>query len=222
MSEPAATVHSESLPGLAVSPRCQLVVIEGPDAGRAAPLSLPDGAVTLTVTYSMPVEIRGIRFIEGDHFTDANANGGWFESITAEALVGGQWRPLYGLPGAAAALSEPLDQRVPFQVLEFTLPDDQRWSATAIRVSGRAGGDGTHGGPFVTCAELDALRPLEPLPKAMSFDMTRDGVVEAADLMAFEASPWDADADGSIGVADRAYVETAARWSDWRTMVKRR
>lgn len=47
MSEPAATVHSESLPGLAVSPRCQLVVIEGPDAGRAAPLSLPDGAVTI-------------------------------------------------------------------------------------------------------------------------------------------------------------------------------
>jgi transcriptional regulator with GAF, ATPase, and Fis domain len=47
MSDPAATVHSESLPGITASARCQLVVIEGPDAGRAAPLSLPDGAVTI-------------------------------------------------------------------------------------------------------------------------------------------------------------------------------
>jgi len=47
MSDPTATVHTASLPGLTGSPRCQVVVIEGPDAGRAVALPLPDGAVTL-------------------------------------------------------------------------------------------------------------------------------------------------------------------------------
>ena len=47
MSDPTATVHTASLPGVTASPRCQLVVVEGPDAVRAAPLALPDGAVTV-------------------------------------------------------------------------------------------------------------------------------------------------------------------------------
>ncbi|MDB4928144.1 MAG: Fis family transcriptional regulator, partial [Myxococcaceae bacterium] len=47
MSDPTATVHTGSLPGATASARCQLVVVEGPDAGRAAPLTLPDGAVTV-------------------------------------------------------------------------------------------------------------------------------------------------------------------------------
>jgi transcriptional regulator with GAF, ATPase, and Fis domain len=47
MSDPTATVHTGSLPGATAAARCQLVVVEGPDAGRAAPLALPDGAVTV-------------------------------------------------------------------------------------------------------------------------------------------------------------------------------
>ena len=47
MSDPTATVHTASLPGLTGTPRCQVVVIEGPDAGRAVALPLPDGSVTL-------------------------------------------------------------------------------------------------------------------------------------------------------------------------------
>jgi hypothetical protein len=182
----------------------------------------PDRLVTLTVTYSAPVEIAGVRFIEGDHFADTRANGGWFEGIGVEALVAGQWRPVYGLAGAQGTMSEPLDAAVPFQVVEFTLPDEERWTVTAVRITGRAGGDGTLGGPFVTCAELEGLRALEPLPQAVGFDMTGNGVIEAADLYAFAGSPWDADGDGVIGDADRAYIETAARWDELRGLTGRR
>jgi DNA-binding NtrC family response regulator len=34
-----ATLYSESMPGASTAPRCQLVVIEGPDQGRAVPIS---------------------------------------------------------------------------------------------------------------------------------------------------------------------------------------
>jgi transcriptional regulator with AAA-type ATPase domain len=44
---PTATIHTASLPGATGAARCQLVVVEGPDQGRAAPLGLPDGEVTV-------------------------------------------------------------------------------------------------------------------------------------------------------------------------------
>jgi DNA-binding NtrC family response regulator len=43
-----ATIHSESLPGSARPPRCQLVVVEGPDAGRAVVLAPGASAVAGT------------------------------------------------------------------------------------------------------------------------------------------------------------------------------
>ena len=38
MSSRIATVHTESLPGASARARCQLVVVDGPDKGRAATL----------------------------------------------------------------------------------------------------------------------------------------------------------------------------------------
>ena len=74
MSSRVATVHTEALPGLTRPTRCRLVVIEGPDAGRAAPLgaeelvvgSAPECRLALTDDAVSRAHL-GIR-VEDHHF----------------------------------------------------------------------------------------------------------------------------------------------------------
>lgn len=100
------------------------------------------------VTYSRPVQVARIRFIEGDHFSASAANGGWFERIDAVrvALPGIGWTAIEGW-----SLSEPLDPARPFQQIDILLP--QPITAEGIWIEGLTGGTRR----FVTCTELDAL-----------------------------------------------------------------
>lgn len=111
----------------------------------------PGGTISLTVMYDRPVTIQGIRFIEGDHFRDAIGDGGWFESINLEVNEGGTWVEVaVGGPGGAEP-SEPLDPKIPFQIIDWRLPVERE--VRGIRISGLAGGNNS----FVTCSELDGL-----------------------------------------------------------------
>ena len=74
MSDRPATVHTESLPGAGTTPRCQLVVIEGPDLGRAALL----GAQELIVgsAEGCGLQLRDDR-VSGQHLS-VRIDGGRF------------------------------------------------------------------------------------------------------------------------------------------------
>lgn len=120
----------------------------------------PAGAThTLQVTYSQPVEVAAVRFVEGDHLSLPGITGGWFQSATVQLLVGGQW------VAAAATPSEALDPAVPFQWIDFVLATPM--VAEGVRIAGPAGGADS----FVTCAELDAIAA--PLPPPVRFDARR-------------------------------------------------
>ncbi|MCR9076153.1 MAG: ADP-ribosylglycohydrolase family protein, partial [bacterium] len=157
----------------------------------------PLGRVSLTATYSTPVEVHTVRFIEGDHFDE----GGWFESITASARVNGSWVPL------DTALSEALDPQVPFQIIDMVL--DEPVVADAIRISGIAGGSDR----FITASELDAFAP--PITRNLvTWDINNDGVVDAEDLYDFDEQPADINGNGDIDSADYAELERAVRWRE--------
>ncbi len=96
---PTATVHTASLPGIVGAPRCQLVVVEGPDQGRAAPLRLPDGVVTVGTDPAsdlcltddrvsrrhLTVRAEAGRFVVTDH---QSTNGTLFEgALVTESRV---------------------------------------------------------------------------------------------------------------------------------------
>lgn len=162
----------------------------------------PGGAVTLTVTYDRPVELRTIRFIEGDHFVDAVSHGGWFTAVTVEARLDGAWTVL------PAAMSQPLDPARPFQIIDFVLPAPV-W-ATGIRLAGPPGGADA----FITCAELDALSPPHDLPPTTSrLDLDGDGAIGWPDLAAWDAGPLDLDGDGAADAADRRFLIAWIRWA---------
>lgn len=157
----------------------------------------PLGRVSLTATYSTPVEVHTVRFIEGDHFDE----GGWFESLTASARVNGSWVPL------DTALSEALDPQVPFQIIDMVL--DEPVVADAIRISGIAGGSDR----FITASELDAFAP--PITRDLvTWDINNDGVVDAEDLYDFDEQPADINGNGDIDSADYAELERAVRWRE--------
>ena len=155
------------------------------------------GRVTLTATYSLPVEVHTIRFIEGDHFSD----GGWFDTLSAEARINGVWTPL------SAAPFEPLDAGVPFQTIDLVLGEPV--TATAIRITGVAGGSAQ----YITACELDALS--SPIARELvTWDINHDGVVDVDDLHDFSDHPTDLDGDGDTDNADYAELERAVRWRE--------
>jgi hypothetical protein len=114
--------------------------------------SAPGDWVTLTVTYDRAVEIRGVRFIEGNHFDEPIARGGYFTECFLEVQVDGQW-----LEPVDVAQSEALDASRPFQTIDFLLAEPLL--VTGVRLTGRVGGADA----FVTVAELDALLANGPL-----------------------------------------------------------
>lgn len=157
----------------------------------------PLGRVSLNVTYSMPVEVHTVRFVEGDHFGE----GGWFESITASARVNGSWVTLKTTQGVA------LDPQIPFQIIDLVL--DEPVVADAIRISGIAGGSER----FITASELDAFTtPNTRQP--VTWDINNDGLVDVEDLYDFDEQPADIDGDGDTDSVDYAELERAVRWRE--------
>lgn len=118
--------------------------------------TLPTGHVSLTVTYDRDVELRGVQLIEGDHFTDAIGDGGWFEDLSLELRIAGVWTPITIGGKSGAQQSEPLDAKRPFQIIDWQLPGVV--AASGIRLTGRAGGVDA----FITASEVDGL--LNALP----------------------------------------------------------
>ena len=165
----------------------------------------PDGTVTLEVTYSAPVAVDAVRFIEGDHFPRPGGpttyEGGWFQSAAVEVRIGGVWT---APPGA---WSEAFDSATPWQILDFEL--DAAVMADGVRVRGVAGGADA----FVTCAELDALAPVAPAPMG-TFDRDGRGSVDMEDLYTHHRSPVDLDGDGAADGRDVSLIESAVRWTE--------
>lgn len=165
-----------------------------------------------TVTYSRPVEVQAVRFVEGSHFhaPDAAVTGGWFESPLIDVFVDGAWITTAATPGT------PLDPNIPFQAVDFSLP--QPVIATAIRIRGQAGGE--PGQTFVTCAALDALAPPISLPRR-SFDIDADGEATPEDLYRWFAAPTDLTRDAVADESDVSYLRRAIRWPESPRMSER-
>jgi hypothetical protein len=166
----------------------------------------PVREVILETRYSMAISAGIIRFVEGDHFDDDLANGGWFESVDVEVrLPGGVW------VAADLGAVPTLDAARPFQVLDFIL--DAPVDITGVRVRGVPGG--THG--FVTCAELDALGTIERNPR-LGFDIDGDGRASIDDLYTLHQHPADLNADDVADGVDLRYLERALRWREAKDM----
>jgi hypothetical protein len=168
-----------------------------------------DGMVTLEVTYDRPIQVHTVRFIEGDHFTDATSNGGWLTSLRFEAHISGNWTPLTG------TLSSPQLTTRPFEVLDFIVTSPIM--ATGVRLIGTAGGTGQ----FVTCAELDILSAPLTIPRA-TFDINQSGSLTIDDLYAWEANPHDLTGDNISNAQDRAYLTRAIRWVETQSLLAER
>lgn len=160
---------------------------------------------TLTILYGQPVDVDLVRFIEGEHYTEPAADGGWFESIVVELRVDGAWI------APTVLASEPLDDSKPFQVIDFHLVSTLR--ATGIRIGGPAGG--AHG--FITCSEVDALSLRSPILHA-DYDVDANGKVDLDDLYYIHQHAADLDGDGDWDRDDRGWVEAAIRWKERQLM----
>lgn len=158
----------------------------------------PGAEQSFTVTYDRAVSVHTIRFMGGHHFTSGPITGGWFQSITPQVLVNGEWiTPTLSSSPTPSSSS-------PFALSDFILSSPAQ--ATAIRVIGLPGGTGA----FVTCMELDALAPPAP-PGMPTFDLDHNGALSIDDLYAWVAAPMDLNGDGHADEPDLLYLEAALR-----------
>lgn len=184
----------------------------------------PNGATTpliLTLDYAQPITAMALRFIEGDHFRDWQW-GGWATSIAVEAMVApGVWQ------AAPVTLDEPLDDQVPFQIIDLTFAAPI--TASAFRLTlGQGGGvaGGGTGTPFVTVSEIDAVRidadvapAIGPTP---TYDLDADGAITLDDMARMEraierSEPFaagDLNADAATDALDRAAMLAVARFRE--------
>lgn len=199
----------------------------------------PNGATSnlvLTLTYAQPVTTHAIRFIEGDHFRDWQL-GGWATSIAVDVQVGpGQWLP------APVTLSEPLNDQVPFQIIDLAFA--QPVTASAFRITlGQGGGvaGGGTGTPFVNVTEIDALRTDADIATAIAptptYDLDGNAIASVDDLATLERAlaqvaagqggleilpAGDLNADGTLAPADRDALLAAVRFREMARMVRHR
>lgn len=166
----------------------------------------------LRVDYSQPIEIRGVRFIEGDRFADLVGDGGFFVDPIVRVREGGVWRTLTERASTLPAAD------VPFQVFTFVLT--QPAMVTAIEVSGVQGGTSR----FVTCSELDALRANAAIfvggPRCTGLDVTNDRALDLADVYSLHDAPTDANADGLGDERDRVLVLSVLRAGERKGLLR--
>ena len=156
-----------------------------------------NGRVTLQISYSQPIELSMIRFIEGDHFVD----GGWFETLSFEARVNNLWVPLN------VTSSSVLDSNRPFQIMDFALASPI--IADGIRASGVVGGSAQ----FVTVSEFDAFAPADAR-RFISWDINQDGRADVEDLYVLNDAQTDLNNDGVFDDNDKMLLEHAVRWRE--------
>jgi len=113
---------------------------------------LADGAaeVEVAVNWGTPVELAGVRFVEGRHLlepVDERLDGGWFEGLEVAVRADGEWIPIATPPATGSPSSE-----VSFEIVEWILEEPR--PATGVRLRGRPGGTGQYG----TIAELEGIR----------------------------------------------------------------
>ncbi len=158
----------------------------------------PGVAQAFSVVYDRPIQIASIRFIGGRHFTTGQMQGGWFQSMSVQVFVAGQWET----PSLATSPTPSADR--PFAIDDFVLTAPI-W-ATGIRVSGLPGGSGA----FVTCMELDAFAP-EVVPTVPGFDLTGDGRQGIDDLYAWHGTQVSLHTGTAPDERDLLYLEAAIR-----------
>jgi hypothetical protein len=199
----------------------------------------PSGATTnliLTLNYTQPITTHAIRFIEGDHFRDWQW-GGWATFISVEAeLAPGSWH------AAPVTLSEPLNDQVPFQIIDLAFA--QPVTASAFRVTlGQGGGvaGGGTGTPFVNVTEIDALRTDADVANAIgpnpTYDVNAHAAITVDDLATLERAlaevgagqggaeilpAGDLNADGALAPTDRDALLAAVRFREMARMVGHR
>jgi len=163
----------------------------------------PGDELVLTVTFASDVPTKTVRFTEGDHFSVASGGveGGWFTGLAIELLVGGVWTPAPVGTQASGAL----DPALPFQIIDFELPETL--AIRGVRLRGVVGPGG-----FATVSDLDAFAPEAPAPGARpTFDRDGSGAFEVEDLHTMVRTPADLDGDGDADADDRRYLVEAYR-----------
>lgn len=172
----------------------------------------PPATATLRVEHSFPVEVSAIRFIEGDRFSDATSNGGYFIDPVLRVRIGSTWTPI------AAVAVQAFDPLSPFQVLTYRLPAPI--TITGIEISGTQGGVNQ----FVTCAEFDALRAVVPAeaggPRCTGLDVTQDRQLDLSDLYAWHEAGGDVNVDGLSDERDYAMLVGILRSGERKSMLR--
>jgi hypothetical protein len=172
----------------------------------------PGSVQTLTVTYSQPVSVGDVRFIEGQRYPSGaqTLEGGWFQSASVEVRVGGLWVSPQAAGAGSVSMPIALDASIPFQIIDFAFENPV--TATGVRISGPVGGSAA----FVTCCELDALAPVQAA--SVPFDLSGDSQVTVEDLYITHTSPVDLDADGIADRDDQTYIQARVRWLELQDM----
>ena len=107
--------------------------------------------ITASVVWETPLDLTGVRFVEGPHvFGDEGMKcTGSFDSVEADVRIGDEWVPLPGPP-----TPEALDADIAYEIVEWIAAEPL--SATGVRVRGRPSEETGH----ATIAELEGiLRP---------------------------------------------------------------
>lgn len=163
----------------------------------------PAGDVWISVTYSLPVLAAGVRFIEGETYSD----GGWFDTPPAiDLLINGVWVTHPAAPARAPAPA------IPFEFVEFRLP--QAVLTTGVRLRGQPGGIAR----FITAAELDLLLP----HSGSGWDVSPDLACNTEDLHVWEAQPTDVLGDGVATPHDRQSLAHLVRMGERKGLLSNR
>ncbi len=108
--------------------------------------------------FAQPVELGKLVFQEGKHFWD----GGWFDTLAVEALIGGTWMTVSGLVVSPAY---PGDNGVSYETFEFTFDPVV---TDGIRIYGDPGGSAG----FISVGELRALTAPVADPRQYDVSLT--------------------------------------------------
>ncbi len=111
-------------------------------------------------TFPTPRELRSMLFQEGLHFGD----GGWFDVLTVEALIGGVWTPVTNMASSPTYPAQ--NDGVNFDTYCLTF---DAVMCDGIRIYGVPGGNNER---FITVAELRAYATAVPANQPLAYTIT--------------------------------------------------